>query len=509
MFERQEFDKLLKKLGKSKILLIGDVILDTFVYGQVSRISPEGPIPVLTAAREDQMLGGAGNVLANLIDLGASVDLIGLIGKDDGGSAVKSIISDMGGKIEGLIEDQDRPTIQKTRYQARSQQLLRVDYENVIDLSASLEETIKKKIKEKITDCDCLILSDYGKGLLSDGLLSFIMGKAKRHKVPVVVDPKGKDYSRYKGATLVTPNRDELSQAANGAPTKTDEEVLDAMKRVIRESGIKGILATRSEDGMTLLESKRAQAFHLKTKALEVYDVSGAGDTVVATIGAIIASGGSYQQAAYLANIAGGLVVAKIGTATIKPREILQAVEESVEQTNAVNDNKNGAKKNSFQARLYEKEDALKQIQIWQDEGLKVGFTNGCFDILHHGHVSYLNQARGECDRLVLGLNHDQSVKILKGPERPINDEQARASVIGALGSVDMVVLFGAEKQGEDNTPCSIIGHLKPDLIMKGGDYKVEDLPEAQIALSYGGDVKIMPLYDGYSTTNTIEKMQK
>lgn len=505
MSQVKKFDNILKNIEKSNVLLVGDVILDTFVYGQVARISPEGPVPVLAACREHEMLGGAGNVFANLRNLKANVDLIGLIGKDSAGEKIQKKIIDSGMAYEGLIVDKERPTIQKTRYQARSQQLLRVDYEKMVPLTKALEDKLKEAIKNKIETSDCVILSDYGKGVLSDELISFTINLAKKNKIPVIVDPKGTDYRKYKGVSLVTPNRSELSDATNKMPTKTNEDVLAAAHHLIKSSGVKGVLATRSEDGMTLIENKKSEPYHLATKALEVYDVSGAGDTVVATVSAVLAAKGTMKEAAYLANIAGGLVVAKIGTATVQPRELLQAVEEFEQEQSELN----AQKRSNFQARFYEWDDALKQIQIWQDDGLKVGFTNGCFDILHYGHVNYLNQARGEVDRLVVGLNHDRSVKILKGAERPINDEKARASVLGALGCVDMVVLFGASKDGDDNTPCDVVGYLKPDLLMKGGDYQVADLPEAQVAFSYGGDVKIMPLYEGYSTTGTIEKMRK
>ena len=499
---KKNFPNQLKKMEISCVLLVGDVILDTFVYGQVSRISPEGPVPVLAANREHQMLGGAGNVFANLRDLGVTTNVIGLIGADDAGKQIQNKMVEADGSKDGLIEDQDRPTIQKTRYQARSQQLLRVDYEKNIPLTKGLEGKLKDAIKEALPKANCVVLSDYGKGVLSDEIISFTIGLANKNKVPVIVDPKGKDYRKYKGASLVTPNRNELSEATDGMATKTNDDVYDAVQHLIKTSGIDGVLATRSEDGMTLIENKKADPYHLATKALEVYDVSGAGDTVVATVAATLAAQGSMQDAAYLANIAGGLVVAKIGTATVQPRELLQAIEEFEQEDTSQS-------RNNFLAHILEWSDAQKKIQSWQDDGLKVGFTNGCFDILHYGHVNYLNQARGECDRLVVGLNHDQSVKILKGEERPINDQMARATVLGALGCVDMVVFFGAEKAGEDNTPCEVVGYLKPDLLMKGGGYKVDDLPEAQVAFSYGGDAKIMPLYEGYSTTGTIEKMRK
>lgn len=497
-----DLEKIIGQFADVSVLVIGDIILDTFVYGSVSRISPEGPIPVLAVNREKKMLGGAGNVFSNLADLGVSAHIISLIGNDREGDQVSQIIKDKGGDAASLITDPDRPTTLKTRYQARSQQLLRVDNEELFDSSADISKAILEKFNALINTVQAVVISDYGKGMLTPHILSALIKKASSLNISVIVDPKGRDYSIYKGASVVTPNRKELSDATFESLTDTDENVEKTARALIKQSGVRAVLATRSEDGMTLVEKAHKEVTHLPTKALEVFDVSGAGDTVVATVAAVMATGASLKQSAHLANIAGGLVVAKVGTATVQPRELLA----EIKQQNL--SDKRPAPDKSFLARILENDEALTQVQIWQEQGLSVGFTNGCFDILHYGHVNYLNQARAKCDRLVLGLNHDASVKILKGETRPINDQMARATVIGALGSVDLVVFFGATKAGEDNTPCEIVGYLKPDVLMKGGDYKVEDLPEAKVALSYGGAVEIMPLYEGYSTTNTIEKMK-
>jgi D-beta-D-heptose 7-phosphate kinase/D-beta-D-heptose 1-phosphate adenosyltransferase len=309
----------------------------------------------------------------------------------------------------------------------------------------------------------------------------------------VLVDPKGLDFSIYNGADIITPNRKELSQAVGGLPTKTDEEIMVAANKIRATCDIKTVVATRSEDGMSIIGE--GQPLHLKTQAREVFDVSGAGDTVIATIAAAWGTGANLQQAVMLANMAGGIVVGKVGTTPIRSQELLEALQ--------------GVESLGHQAPLMGWDAAEEIVRGWKAKGLKVGFTNGCFDILHYGHVNYLNHARGQCDRLIVGLNHDVSVKILKGPSRPVNDEVARATVMGALGAVDLVVLFGAEKTGDDNTPCAIIEKLQPDIFFKGGDYTLETLPEAKIVQSYGGEVSIMNLYEGYSTTGTIEKMQK
>lgn len=492
-----DLNTLVGNFDKAKVLLVGDIMLDSFVYGDVSRISPEGPIPVLSAMREDKMLGGAGNVFANLRGFDCDVQVISVIGQDGAGREISDRLEDLGGSAKNLVIDESRPTSLKVRYLAQNQQLLRVDYEIVQTVSKTIQDKIFDQALKTIGNVQVLILSDYGKGVLTPALIQKLITLAKKNKVPVVVDPKGNDFSIYKGAFIVTPNKKELILASGGMAVNTDSDIEIAARALMKQSGIENIIATRSEDGMSVIP-KKGNVTHLKTKAREVYDVSGAGDTVVAAIAATIAAGGSLDQAAQLANIAGGLAVAKVGTAIIRAVEILTAIEKESEEEHS-----------SRLAFIADTQSAVEQIRKWQAQGLKVGFTNGCFDIVHYGHVNYLNQARDKCDRLVLALNHDKSVKILKGPTRPINDEMARATVIGALGSIDMVVFFGAEEEGQDNTPCEIVGTLKPDILMKGGDYTIDQLPEGQVALSYGGQVEIMPLYEGYSTTNIIKKSKE
>lgn len=488
------FNKLVEKFGNSKALLVGDIMLDSFVYGGVSRISPEGPIPVLSVTREDTMLGGAGNVFANLRALGCQVEVVAAIGQDSAGREIMDCIEDMGGSVDGLFIDDSRPTILKTRYLSQNQQLLRVDREQASPVSKNMQEQVFNYASKVIGKAQVLILSDYGKGILTPALLKNLIALAKKHKIPVIVDPKGNDFSIYKGATIVTPNKKELALATNGAPVQSDKDIEQTSAALMKQTGIENIIATRSEDGISVIP-KKGKVTHFQTKAQEVYDVSGAGDTVVAALAAVISVGGTLEQAAQIANIAAGLVVAKVGTAVIRASEIL-----------AVLDKDSDALLQNRIATIADRDSAKELIRKWQAQGLKVGFTNGCFDILHYGHVNYLNQAREKCDRLVLGLNHDNSVKILKGKDRPINDQMARATVIGALASVDLVVFFGAEEEGQDNTPSELVGILKPDILMKGGDYTVDQLPEGQVVLSYGGKVEIMPLYEGYSTTNIIKK---
>lgn len=491
-----DLPEILNKIKGRAVLVVGDLMLDTFVYGDAGRISPEAPIPVLAISKETKMLGGAGNVVTNLSTLGVVPHVFAVVGEDENAKRVRDIASSMSAKIDGIVTDPSRPTTTKTRFVASGQQLLRADFEKICDLPDALKKTFLSDLKKALKSVQAVVISDYGKGLLSRDMVAGIIAAAKAENLPVLVDPKGRDFTLYEGADIVTPNRKELSEATNASATKTDEEIVAAANMIISTCGISHVVATRSEDGMSVV-SGSGDALHLRTRAREVFDVSGAGDTVIATIACVLAAGGTLADAAELANIAGGIVVGKTGTAPIHLDELKDAV--------------NGTTLTRHERHpLIAKDwgDAKRIIEVWKSEGLTVGLTNGCFDILHYGHVNYLNHARDRCDRLVVGLNSDASVRLLKGPSRPVNDEQARATVIGALGSVDMVVFFGAEKSGDDNTPSALIDSVRPDVIFKGGDYKVEDMPEAQVALAYGGRVEIMNLYEGYSTTATIAKMK-
>lgn len=489
----EELVKTVKAMEGLGVMVVGDIMLDIFIYGDVDRISPESPVPVLNIARESRMMGGAGNVVTNLGTLGVKSYVFAVTGNDDEGKQVRDLAAQNGGDISGIVIDKTRPTSVKTRYIARAQHLLRTDNEKTHALSAEQETSFLQSITGTLSKVKAIVLSDYGKGVLSKSLIAGIIAAAKSKNIPVLVDPKGLDFSIYKGADIVTPNRKELSLATGGLPTKTDDEILTAAQKIRSTCGIENVVATRSEDGMSVIGKDKP--LHLKTQVREVFDVSGAGDTVIATIAAALGAGATLEQAAALANIAGGIVVGKVGTTPIRSGELLDALE--------------GHQSFGHQAPLAGWDAALETIRGWKAKGLKVGFTNGCFDIIHYGHVNYLNHARSKCDRLIVGLNHDASVRILKGPTRPVNDEVARATVMGALGAVDLVVLFGAEKAGDDNTPCAVIETLQPDIFFKGGDYTIDQLPEAKVVRSYGGEVAIMNLYEGYSTTGIIEKSQK
>lgn len=471
----------------ANILVVGDIMLDRFVYGSVDRISPESPVPVLSIQREDKMLGGAGNALANLQGLGAKGYILSVIGEDEDGASIKNQIKRLGFSADGLVMDSKRPTIVKTRYLAGHQQLLRTDAEDKTSVTQDVKDQLLQKAEALMADMGCVLISDYGKGLLDVDFISALMKLARKKKIPVIVDPKGLDFSIYKGATAITPNKKELSEANKNAPVKTNDEIIAAAQDTIKNCGIDAVIATRSADGMSVI-SKKQEPAHFEASAIEVFDVSGAGDTVIATVASAMAVGAPLTEAAELANIAGGIVVAKVGTTPIRARELVNALEQN---QNAV---------------ISDWASAAEQIKRWKARGLTTGFTNGCFDILHYGHVTYLNDARAQCDRLIVGLNHDMSVKILKGPDRPVHEDSSRAAVLAALSSVDMVVFFGAEKEEDDNTAHELLSLLQPDLYFKGGDYTEDQIPEAPTVKSYGGAVRVMPVYEGHSTTASIEK---
>lgn len=490
----QSMVNALTAMSGLKIMVVGDLMLDTFVHGSVERISPEAAVPVLAITREESMLGGAGNVLANLSALNVIPVVFTVTGKDAGAEKIIAAMNALDVDANGLVQDESRPTILKTRFVARGQQLLRTDVEKTHGLSAQIETILWERIQKALVDVKAVVLSDYGKGVLTKTLVDKIMAAAKEKMIPVLVDPKGHDYTIYRGADFVTPNRKELSEASGVQNLKTDAQIIDAATKVMTECGIGCVIATRSEDGLSVVP-KTGAPIHFKAQVRDVFDVSGAGDTVIATLAAALASGASVADGAAMANIAGGIAVSKSGTAPVRSDELLAAIL--------------GQGFKGKQARLAPIDDAALQAAEWKAQGLTVGLTGGCFDILHAGHVNYLNEARSRCDRLIVALNRDASVRILKGPERPVNDEQARSIVIGGLGCVDLVVLFGAEKAGEDNTPCAVIEAIRPDIFFKGGDYTVDQLPEAKIVAAYGGEVSIMKMHQGFSTTNIIEKTRR
>ncbi len=506
--EYDEDMQIIKNMAQGSVLVVGDIMLDRFVYGSVDRISPESPVPVLSVNRENAMLGGAGNTLSNIYHLGARGFVLSLVGDDAEGRDVVNHVARWDIDPVGLIKTKDRPTIVKTRFLAGHQQLLRTDYETIKPISDESAQALLVQAQSIMPQVKAVVISDYGKGVLTPHVIQSIITMAKKAGIPVLVDPKGSDYSIYKGADVVTPNKKELALATGGMPVETDEQVIAAARALMTQSGVQAVVATRSQDGMSVIQAE-GQAHIRSAVDIEVFDVSGAGDTVIATIASALAVGASLVQAASLANIAGSVVVAKVGTAPIRAEELLVAVENYEGDVAHILSRKNQPRiERVRQAPLLEWDAAREEVLRWKARGLKVGFTNGCFDIVHFGHVTYLNDARSKCDRLIVGLNSDSSVRVLKGPQRPVHDENSRAAVLAALGSVDMVVHFGAQEAGQDNTACALLDAIQPDIYFKGGDYTIDQIPEAPTVQKNGGIVDVMPVYEGHSTTNSIAKMK-
>ena len=466
----------------ARVACIGDAMLDRYVYGDVERVSPEAPIPVLRIANETATLGGAGNVARNLAALGAHAVFAAVVGDDDAGRDVERLVADL--RIEAaLVRDRTRPTTVKTRYVAVGQQLLRADRESIAPLGRETEGAVLERAEHAIANAAVAVLSDYGKGVLTDSGCARLIGAAGGK--PVIVDPKG-DFEKYRGAGIVTPNRRELGQATR-MPVATLAEAEAAARRARSASGIGAVLVTLSADGMLMVDGDGAT--HLPAEAREVFDVSGAGDTVVATLAAALAAGAAPADAARLANTAAGIVVAKRGTAVALAEELIEALH--------TGDLMSGERK------LVPLAAALERVGRWRARGDRVGFTNGVFDLIHPGHVSLLAQARAACDRLIVGLNADASVKRLKGPERPIQSEAARAAVLGSLASVDLVIVFG------DDTPVRLIEAIRPDVLVKGADYALNEVVGGDFVRGYGGKVLLAQLEPGHSTTATIKRMAR
>ncbi|MBT3238429.1 MAG: D-glycero-beta-D-manno-heptose-7-phosphate kinase [Rhodospirillaceae bacterium] len=484
MTDRSRLISLIEATANAKVVCVGDVILDHFHYGSVERISPEAPIPVLKLDHEDTMLGGAGNVLRNLAGLGAGVSFLSVVGKDHDGRSVERLLADIG-VTDTPIVDENRRTSVKSRFLAGGQQMLRTDRETVCDLSEDQQKELIDAATAAMTDARVLVLSDYKKGVLSKNVIQALIAAARAADVFVVVDPKGADFSAYSGADVITPNRHELLDAT-GMPTNSDEEVIAAARHLIDTFSFGAVLATRSKDGMTLVEDGDSVR-HMKAEAQDVFDVSGAGDTVVATLAGAIAAGGDLGEAAELANIAAGIVVAKVGTAVAYSDDIISSLHH-LDITRA-------------EAKVLALRSGVERIDAWRRSGATIGFTNGCFDLLHPGHVSLLEQSKGACARLIVGLNSDASIKRLKGDDRPVQTEAARAAVLASLGSVDMVIIFS------EDTPIDLIEAIRPDVLVKGADYTVNTVVGADLVQSYGGRVELFALEPGHSTTATIARL--
>jgi D-beta-D-heptose 7-phosphate kinase/D-beta-D-heptose 1-phosphate adenosyltransferase len=468
----------------ARVLVIGDIMLDKFRYGSVNRISPEAPVPVMHVSSEQAMLGGAGNVLANLAALDCACGLIAVVGEDEPGRHCRRLIEKVGANPELLVTAPTRMTTQKTRLVSGSHQLLRCDEEDATPIDVELEASIIERFDEVVLGYTAVAISDYAKGVLSDRVLRHVISRCREAGIPVIVDPKRRDFGVYAGATVIKPNRAELA-AYVGRPCRDLSSSRVAADKAMEATG-SAILLTLSEDGMALFRpGMEMQHFH--ATATEVYDVSGAGDTALAIFAAGIAAGLPMDECVMLANAGAGAVVRKLGTATLNRLELTRAV-------HAVGDPRIGA--------VCSQEDAAMQVAHWKLEGLRVGFTNGCFDIVHAGHIEILRQSRARCDRLVVGLNSDASVSRLKGPDRPIQPESSRAQVLAAIDAVDLVVVF------DEDTPLNLIKTLMPTELIKGADYSEDAVVGAHEVKSAGGRVHLIDLIPGLSTTHAVKRIR-
>ncbi len=470
----------------ARVLVVGDVMLDRFVYARVSRISPEAPVPVLAIERETTSLGGAGNVARNVASLGGRATLIGGRGEDDAGDHIGELLAREPAIEDALVVLEDARTTEKIRYVADQQQVMRADREarwpdpeNAMALAAA---------REAIGHHDVLVISDYAKGFLSPPLVQALIALARSHGKPVIVDPKGAAFSHYDGATVITPNRSETGLVTGMEPV-SDAVVADAAQSLLSQlPSLGAVLVTRGAAGLSLAERGR-EIVHVLSRARDVFDVSGAGDTVVAALALSLAAQSDLQSAARLANLAAGIAVTKVGTAAVTGGEI--AAELQTRQMESV------------EKKIVPLARALEWLALWRAEGRKIGFTNGCFDLVHPGHISLLTQARARCDRLVVGLNADASVRRLKGDGRPVQDETARAIVLASLAAVDLVVMFA------EDTPDNLIRQIRPDILIKGADYKRENIVGADFVTSYGGEVMLAELVPDRSTSDLIDRARK
>jgi D-beta-D-heptose 7-phosphate kinase/D-beta-D-heptose 1-phosphate adenosyltransferase len=483
------FETVLAQFASRRILVVGDLMLDRFSYGSVNRISPEAPAAVINLNRVEEAVGGAGNVARNIASLGAHCDLLGLVGTDEAANTICRHLGELPHVEAHLLHAPERVTTLKSRFVANlhNTHLLRADVEDTSPISPQLQDKLVRAVSDLISHVDAVLLSDYGKGLLTDQAIQGIIEAARKAGKTVVVDPKGRNYQRYARANFLTPNLGELGQAM-GAAVDTEEHQLAAARKLIELTGSDGILVTRGEHGVLVVPAS-GEPVSFTATARRVIDVSGAGDTLVASFTLALASGASVSNAARLANYAAGIAVSKYGTACVTPQELGDVLLSRPDF--------------HIKSKVFADVSTLRQATAnWRADGLVVGFTNGCFDIIHEGHVELLAEARSHCDRLIVAINSDASVRGLKGPTRPVQSERARARVMAALAFVDAVITFDTE------TPLELITELKPNVLIKGADYKVEEVVGRSVVEENGGRVVLVPLVPNSSTTKIVEKMR-
>ncbi|MGN2624673.1 bifunctional D-glycero-beta-D-manno-heptose-7-phosphate kinase/D-glycero-beta-D-manno-heptose 1-phosphate adenylyltransferase HldE [Stutzerimonas balearica] len=466
------------RFDQAPVLVVGDVMLDRYWHGATSRISPEAPVPVVKVEQIEDRPGGAANVALNIAALGAPVALVGVTGEDEARQSLADSLAAAGVQAHfQCIEHQ--PTIVKLRVMSRHQQLLRMDFEEPFETDAA---AILAEVETLLDGVKVLVLSDYGKGALKNH--QALIQAARKRNIPVLADPKGKDFEIYRGASLITPNLGEFEAIVG--PCADEAELVARGGALMRELDLGALLVTRGEHGMTLLRPEHSP-LHLPARAREVFDVTGAGDTVISTLAAALAAGEALPRAVALSNLAAGIVVGKLGTACISAPELRRAVQ----------------REEGSERGVMSVEQLLTAVEDARAQGEKIVFTNGCFDILHAGHVTYLEQARAQGDRLVVAVNDDASVSRLKGPGRPINSVDRRMAVLAGLGAVDWVVCFA------EDTPERLLGQVRPDVLVKGGDYGVDQVVGADLVKAYGGEVRVLGLVENSSTTAIVDKIRK
>jgi D-beta-D-heptose 7-phosphate kinase/D-beta-D-heptose 1-phosphate adenosyltransferase len=477
--------QLLQRFGVLRVVAVGDLMVDRFVYGDVARVSPEAPIPVMARTREAVMLGGAGNVARNVAALGAEAALVGVIGKDGAAKEAKDLIA-RESRIEGyLIADGERPTTLKTRFVSAGQQLLRVDEEKVRPIESEVERQVARTLSDAARGARAILVSDYGKGVVTAAVMEAARKAAAREGAVLIVDSKARTFARYGRVDVIKPNAAELAHATD-LPAETDEDVEAALTRALELCEADAIIVTRAAMGMSFA-ARGQKPRHLRRPPPEVFDTMGAGDTALASLGLALASGEEAEAAIEFALLAAAVVVQKAGTATVSADEVIEA--EIIDRMAPA------------EAKIATIERVAREAAKWRERGLKVGFTNGCFDILHRGHIAYLAQAREWCDRLIVGVNSDRSVRQLKGPGRPVNDLESRSLVLAGLRSVDLVAPF------DEETPLRLIEASRPDVLVKGADYTLDGVVGRELVEGWGGEVRLADLVDGHSTSATIAKL--
>ena len=469
--------KDIPEFSSAHVLVIGDLMLDRYWHGDTSRISPEAPVPVVRVGEAEERPGGAGNVALNIAALGAQVTLLGLTGNDEACDALEKILIDA--KVHCDFEKvQESATVTKLRVMSRHQQLIRLDFED--GFNSYTGSGLFEKFQHQLDNVGAIVLSDYGKGTLRE-IQKFIQ-LARKNDIPVLIDPKGADFSPYDGATLITPNMSEFTAVVGSC--KNDDEVVHKGNDLVARTHLDALLVTRSERGMTLLQQKK-DPYHLPTQAQEVYDVTGAGDTVISILATALAAGSTLEEATALSNIGAGVVVSKLGTATVSANELKLALR----------------KQQPVERGVVTEQQLKTLVKEAQSHGEKVVMTNGCFDILHPGHVSYLQQAGKLGDRLIIAVNDDASVKRLKGESRPINSIEPRMAVLAGLECVDWVVSFA------EDTPERLICNILPDVLVKGGDYQASEIAGGECVIEHGGEVKVLGFIEGHSTSDIIKSI--